>query len=174
MKIFYSKSRTGGLSSVEAIFYVVILTAVILGVTGTLLAISKSYRQFRSSTDINNSAAIALDRVVRETRNADSVDLANSVLGVNPGRLTLNGTDAVGNPRTVQFYLTAGVLNLKENGVYAGPLNASNTPIANLVFRLLDSGRSKAVKIEMTIAASSTGFSRSDKFYDTTILGGSY
>ncbi len=173
---FRAKARysCAGFSLVETIIYIGLLILIIVAVVNMLIGMSKAYGFMRLSTQIQTSAIDSLDRVVREIRNAKSVDTAGSTLGTSPGVLTLNSTDDTGSAVTYQFLVSGGVLRIKQNGVDQGPLTLPNVTVSNLVFQRMATGVSQAVKIEMTLVAGSGSMTRTAKFYGTAILRDSY
>ena len=163
------KKNTKGFSLIEMIVYVSILSVVFVIVVNTLLIVSRSYSSIKVSLDINNSATVSMERMIREIRKARSIDLIQSTLNSHPGRLVLNTIDEEGLPLVVDFYLGNDTLKLKEGGVFSGDLT-DGVNVTNLVFRRISNGTSEAIKIEMEL-------SNEDKnkvFYNTIVLTGSY
>ncbi len=173
-KIFNVRKIDGrGFSLVETIIYVALLV-LIVGITiVSIVSMVQSQRNIKSNLLIQESAMVALDRMVREIRDSSGVDVS-STFGSNPGILKLNGTDISNNSRTVEFYVNSGRLMLKENGVVSGPLTLASVTVSNLVFRFLDTASSDAVKIEMTLVAGTGETQKTENFYTTTILRSSY
>ncbi|MDO8594048.1 MAG: prepilin-type N-terminal cleavage/methylation domain-containing protein [bacterium] len=167
-------SSQRGFSLVEMLFYIAILSLALLVVTQTLVVLMRSYGVLRGAQHIEEDVGGALDRMVREIRDANGVDDAGSVLGTHPGKLLLNTTTLAGAPRTVEFSLSAGQLLLKENGVVTGFLTSSSTSLSSLIFRKITSVRSKGVKIEMTMQSGTSTAARSENFYSTAVLRDSY
>jgi Tfp pilus assembly protein PilW len=176
MKVLFEKriDRQLGFTLVETIVYVAMLALILLVVVNTVISISSSYASTKVYADIDQNAATAMERIVREIRGATSIDSTDSTLGSSPGRLVLNTTDASGNPTTVDFYLNNGILKLNEGGSYTGPLTASTTDITTLEFQQLSSGISTAVRVAMTISATEGHYTAQENFYDTVILRNSY
>lgn len=165
--------KSKGFSLVETIIYVSLLALLSVLIMSMIVSIINSQRNMKSHRAVEESAIVSLDRMIREIRDARSVDVS-SVLGTHPGNLLLQTTNVSGNPRTVEFYLHSGVLTMKENGNAIGPLSKSEAVVNNLVFRLMDRSNADAIKIELTI---STGEGRShytENFYATAVLRGSY
>lgn len=175
-KIFAKKKRTkiGGFSLVEMLFYVALLSLALLVVTQTLLVMIRSYGNLRATQHIEQDGGFSLDRIVREIRDASEVTDAESVLGTNPGELFLVTTNAVGASRTVEFYIENGQIMLREDGTPVGSLTGTKTTVTNLVFRKITTTRSKGVKIEMTIESGSGTANKSKNFYGTAVLRDSY
>lgn len=163
-----------GFSLIEMLVYVTILSALFILVVNTLLVVNRSYSTIKVTNDINNSAIVSLERFVREIRLANSIDLSDSVFGTNPGRLVLNTTDSIGNPLILDFYVESNDLKLKKDGVLSGSLILDDVDITNLVFINTSTTTSSSVKIEMTLETSNKGANKSEKFYSSAVLRGSY
>lgn len=170
--IIHNSAR--GFSLLETLFYVAILALSLLAVMQTLAVVTRSYAVFRAAGRIERDAALSLERMMREIRDANDIAAAGSAFGAHPGRLLLNTTTAAGAARAVEFYVNSGALSLKEDGVISGPLTSGNTTVSNLVFRNIATARSKGVKIEMTISSGSGAAARSENFYATAVLRNSY
>lgn len=173
---FFSKNLKNSkkaFSLIEMVVYISILALIMVVVINMLAAIVQSQRNIKASKRVEESAILGFERMVREIRNAQSVD-PTSALGSSPGRLLLNYTDSLGNPRTVEFYLNSGVLTLKEDGVVSGPLSLGNASTTNLTFHMLDSGNSKGVKIKMTVESGQDSALKTMTFYTTAVMRGTY
>jgi prepilin-type N-terminal cleavage/methylation domain-containing protein len=169
-----SLSRQYGFSLIEMLVYVAILATVFILVVNTILVVTGSYSSIKSSNDLNNSALVSLERLVRETRQANSIDLVQSVFGAHPGRLVLNTTDKNNDPLVIDFYIENNQLKIKKNGVLSGALVRDNVIVDNLVFRNLSTTTSSSVKIEMTLSVSEGKVNKTEKFYSSVVLRGSY
>ncbi len=161
-------------SLVETLLYVVLLSIVLLVVAETLIAVIRSSGSLRTAARIERDAGFALERIVREIRDAKSVDVSASTFGAHPGALALNTSVVSGGARTVRFYLENGAIYLKEDGVIVGPLSSVQTKASNLVFRRIATGRSEGVKIELTLSSGTGSAARSENFYATAALRNSY
>jgi prepilin-type N-terminal cleavage/methylation domain-containing protein len=173
MASLYFKKHRNGFSLVEMIIYMAILAMMLLVIINTLFIISTSQRTVKSSKTIENSGIFSLERMVRDIRNATSVDTNQSILGSHPGVLVLNGTDVNGNSHVVKFYLSTSTLHVVDNSVDQGALTETGTKVTNLVFTLINTTKSSAVRIQMTLESGTSTYYRSEKFYSTAILRGS-
>lgn len=172
--VLSSQNVARGFSLVEMLFYVVILSLSLIAVMQTLMVLTRSYGVLRSVQRIEREASTAMERMIREIRDANDIDDAGSVLGTNPGELLLRSTDSSGTARTVEFYLDGGKVSLRENGVVSGLLTTAKATVSNLVFRKITTTNSKGVKIEMTITTGSGPSAQSENFYATAVLRDSY
>ncbi|OHA16704.1 MAG: hypothetical protein A3H57_00070 [Candidatus Taylorbacteria bacterium RIFCSPLOWO2_02_FULL_43_11] len=171
-----------GMSIVEVIFYVVVMIILLITVVSTFFTIRTAYQEMKYSSELANSAMVTMDRMQREIRNAERIDFINSVLSTATGvlgTLVLEGEDSAGSEQVTKFSVVNGALVLSRGPsagslTEIGALSGSLVTVANLVFRPINTGRSQAIKIEMTLEANGVNMQRSDKYYGTIILGGSY
>lgn len=163
-----------GFSLVEAIVYIGLLVLVLAAIISMLLIMGRSYNYLKSSRHIQTSAVTVLDRIIRDVRNAQSISVGQSTLGTTPGILTLNTTTVSGAPQTIQFYVSGGVVRVKQDGVDVGPLTLPDVNLGSLIFRQITTGISSAVKIELTLETGAGPSARSANFYGTAILRDSY
>jgi type II secretory pathway pseudopilin PulG len=166
--------RNKGISLVEMIVYVAILSAVFVLVINTLLIVSRSYKAIKLSNDVNNSASISLERLTREIKLSNSVNTTSSILDSNPGRLVLNTVDEFNAPLVLDFYIVDGTLALDKNSVLFGVLTRDNIEVTNLIFRYITSSTSEAVKIEMELTGTEGNKTKIENFYTSAVLRGSY
>ncbi|MSU55098.1 MAG: hypothetical protein EXS46_00985 [Candidatus Taylorbacteria bacterium] len=163
-----------GFSLAEMVIYVGLLAFVMVAMVSMLLGMSRAYDHLKVSRHIQSSAITALDRMVRDIRNAQSVNVLGSTLGTSPGVLTINTTTATGTPQTFQFLVSNGTLRIKMDGADLGPLTLSDVTVGSLIFQQMSTGISQAIKIDLTLSAGSGAAARTAKFYATAILRDSY
>lgn len=169
-----NRYNSSGFSYAEVLVYVGVLAIMTVAVINGLIYLLSTYREFKDSKDLYGSAVSSLERMTGEIREAESINLGESVFGLSPGRLTLNlDSDAHGGT-TSEFYLENGRLLLSEDGVLSGVLNASSTVVTNLVFRRITATHSEGIKVEMTIEVGEGADVREETFSATAILRGAY
>lgn len=159
------QNRKLGFSLIESLIYTAILSVMAAVVVNVLLITTKSYNNLRTSRNINNSIITSFERMTRDIKSANNIVIAESTFDTHPGRLTIESSAT-----TTEFYLSGGTLRVKENTIDAGPLIQQESSIDNLVFRLLDNGTSKAVRIEITMSIVYKGKTKIKKFYTTAVL----
>ncbi len=167
-------SNKNGVSLVEMIIYVALLTSVTTLVVNGLVTMSKTYNDLRLSKNVTTSANSALTRMVYEIRQAQSVDATQSTFITSPGQLTLNTTPAGGSQTTVKFYLQNGVLKSMVGGVEEGQLTLSNTTVSNLIFSRIQNSVSQAIKISLTLQSTVGSKTKTETFYTTAVLRNIY
>ncbi len=164
------KRNQAGVSIIETLIYIAILVFILVVVVTLLFNLLSSQKNIKAAKSIENSASLSLERIIRETRLADSVDTSTSVFGSSNGKLVLNTTDTSGNARTVEFYLSGTSIHLKDNGADQGALTQNDVRVTSLKFTQINGDNSTAVRTEMTLQSGTTTSFRSDNFYTTDIL----
>lgn len=163
-----------GSSLLETLIYAAIFAVVVILVVNSLLAMSKSYGSIRAAQSVNFSASAAMERMVREIRFAESIDDAGSVFGSSPGRLKLN-TGEIGLPAMIQFFADNGAAAVVEEVSTPEYLTSSSTELVFLRFdKISVSTSSQAVRIRMTLRSLGGKIQRTENFYNTATLRGSY
>lgn len=165
-KKFFSK----GFSLVEMLVYMFILVLLLAVIMNIIISTVKSARTIRALRNIENSAILGMERIVREVRQAGSVDSGLSVFDINPGVLVLGGLDSNGNPRTVEFYLSSGKLMIKENGIETGALTQTDTQVDSLIFHHFVGPNSEGIRAEINIESGTSTYYRVENFYLSALL----
>lgn len=170
--------KNNGFSLIETMVYTAILAVTTIFVVSSLLKTVSAFNSFRVSKQINASAISALEKMTREIKSAGQVDEINSVFDTNPSKLIINKTDPnTGAPTIIEFSVSNSRLTIKKDNDAPIALTSSGTEIINLVFRQVATStnqRSKAIKIEMTIKSGYGNYQKTENFYDTIVLRGSY
>lgn len=161
-------------SLIELLVYLAMFATALVLIVGTALGLSRAYGGVANLSRIERDGAAMVERITREARGAKSVDTGASVLGVNPSKLVLNTTDDAGAARTVEFSVSGSALHIKENGADTGALTGSKIAVSSFVVKRIATGRSEAVKIELSLQSGTGTASTTKKFYATTILRNSY
>ncbi|MEK7178814.1 MAG: hypothetical protein AAB727_00995 [Patescibacteria group bacterium] len=173
---YSAKSRTAGISLLETVIYAGIVALLSVMVINTVSLVTVANAKARIKRSVITEAGFALERMMREVRLADAIDIPGSTLGGNPGVLRLSTIVSSNDttPTTREFSLSNGTLVMKEGAGMPRPLT-SRVQVTNLVFYAITaSTTSQAVKVEMTAEREARGITESYNFYDTAVLRRSY
>jgi type II secretory pathway pseudopilin PulG len=154
-----------GFTLIEMLIYIALLVVIFLLVINTVMSFTRSYRELSALRAADQGGSDALERIVREIRDATGVDTTQSVLGTTTGTLFL-----VNNATTTKFYLQNNTVHLTVNGTYVGPLTGSSTSVTSLIFYFLSTTTTEAVKIDMTVQGKSGQTTKTKNFHTTTVL----
>jgi hypothetical protein len=174
MKFLSREKYQKGVSMVEMVVYISILALVSIVVINALYSLGRSYQSMRRAEVIETTAQVALERMVREIRDASSVDVSDSQFNDPAGSLTINTLNEAETLTAVRFYLLDGRIRVEEDGVDMGPLSPADATVTELVFNRITTAESEAVKMDMTVESARGVEVQSKKFYSTVVLRGSY
>lgn len=155
-----------GFTLTEVLVYLAILTILSVLVVSVLMVILRSYSSLRLSRSLQESAVISMERMTREIKQAENLDLVNSIFDINPGKLVL-GTGT-------EFYVDNGTLMIKESAGTAATSTSADITVDNLAFVRIVNEQSEAVRVELAVTATRGNQSRQAKFYSVAVLRGSY
>ena len=163
-----NKNFKSGYSIIEIIVYLAIFTAISVLVINSFIVILSSFNTTNMNRKLLEAGSVSMERLSREIRQAQSIN-ANTTATA----LILNSPSEV-----VKFIgdTNTGELNLyKDDNINPeGNIIGQNISLTNLIFRPIVTTESQAVKIEMTLLYSEKNRTKSENFYDTIILRGSY
>jgi type II secretory pathway pseudopilin PulG len=159
------QNKKQGFSLLESLIYIAILSTMTVLVVNVLLITSRSYNSLKISRNINNSIITSMERMTRDIKSASDIVTAESTFDTDSGRLTVQSSATI-----TEFYLSDGVLRVKENNIDIGPLTQQVSLIDSLTFRLFDSGTTKGVRIEMTMSVDYKNITKTKKFYSFAVL----
>ena len=158
--------RTRGYTLVEMLFYIALFAIISVFVINALITTSRAFAIARATRALNTSAEGAMERMAREIRLADAIDVA-SVFNATPGTLKMTSIDAAtGNPQTMTFSLASGIVQLQKGAGTVQDITSGTVSVSSLIFRQIVGSSSPAVKIEMII--------NGVPFYDTALLRRAY
>lgn len=170
----FPKKQTGGITMVETLIYIGIFVVALTVIIQMMFAVTKTHRLVKLRQSLEASGIISMERMLREIRNASSVDTVNSVLDSSPGRLTLSGTDANGNNYALEFSVASGAVGLSKNGGAAGALSAPGISVDSLVFRRITNNISEGVKVELSFSGADGTETKNLDLFGFAILRNSY
>lgn len=153
MEMFNYKNR--GITIIETLIYMVIVTIVFSVIAQSLVFIVRTHQSIKLRQSLESSGTISMERILREIRNASSIDLINSVFGSSSGKLALDGTDQNGNAYTMVFDTSGGTLNLSKNGGAPGALSAPKISVDSLIFSHLATSTSDGIRVEISLSGTS-------------------
>jgi len=168
------KLNQNGFSLVELVVYVALVALVGSLVLGLMIPMYKVGVEARVSRRINESGALMMERILRETKDAESVNQTGSVFSVNPGIFKINTTNASTTGGTMKFSLSAGRGLLTFGDGESQYLTSTQTNISELAFWYLVSSSSEAIRVKITISDRQVTLARERTFFGTAVLRGSY
>lgn len=158
-----------GFSLLEMIIYISILSFMLALIVEVVLSVTRSERIIKSARSVENSAVVTLERIGREVRGGEAIDVAQSVFGTHPGVLVVETVDESGTHES-EFYLSDGRVMLRIDGVESGALTEEGARATELKFYRLSDGTAEAIRTELTLESGTSTYYRKEKFYSANAL----
>jgi len=170
--LFFSKisNLKSGYSIIEILVYLAIFTALSIVVINSFIVILFSFNTTNMNRQLIQSSTMVMERMSREIRQANSIDIVNSTIGTDPGFLQLKNN----NSPDIIFKSENQELNLYQDGVLVGNLLGQNITVENLIFRRIPTTNSEAVRIEITLSYLKGQNTKTVNLYNTIVLRGGY
>ena len=159
--------KKSGYSLLEAVIYIAILSVIAIVVVESVFVLYRAYGGSRVERRLNLNGDYAIERIIREVRQATSTDPAGSSFGASPGVLSVGG-------KTFSLAGPNGPLQAEEQGGVAEAIT-SDVDVTSLYFyRQSTSTPSEIIKVEITLSAGEGSFSKTKNFYGSTVLRRKY
>lgn len=158
-----TKKLNKGFSLVEMIVYISILSVMLLIIIEVVLSVTRSERVMRSARSVENSAVSALERINREVKFADSINVSESLFAANPGKLVVEKADG-----PVEFYMENGRLMVDDGSPKS--LTEERAFVRDLKFFRYASDKAEGVKTEIVIESGTSTYYKIEKFYSSSSL----
>lgn len=172
MKLLQIKlNKKKGISLIEIIIYIAIFSMISILVMNSFIVVLSSFSAVRVNHDLLNSGNNTMEKISREIRQAKNVDLVNSVFNSNSSILTLTAVDGIS---TVKFIKEGGDLNYYRNGVLVGNLLVEKVSLNAFRLTHIVTTKGEAVVIEITVQSIRGKINKTEKFYNTVVVRGSY
>lgn len=165
--IYFKNKRKNGYAILELLFYISFFVVLSLVVINALITMAGAFRETTIYAELTQSGNI-MERMGREIRGATGI---NSITATD---LVLSTKDNNGANKTEEFLLSGTNLQFLENGILTGNLNPANIAIVSLGFSEITTTQGKAIKISLVVKSVDDALSRTQNFYDTIVLRGSY
>lgn len=171
--MWVSRKNEKGFTLIEMVVFIGITVFVVAIITSLLITYVRAYVTFGAASRINTAALSAGERITREIKLANNVDVAGSVFGTHPGKLVLNTTSG-GAPAVIEFFLDSTTLKIKQDGVILGALTQSGVDVDRLIFSNVSIGNAQLVRVEIDISTVVGSSTRSATFITSSAIRGAY
>jgi hypothetical protein len=138
-----------------------------IAIINALIVMTRSFKETAIQTDFVKSSSI-MERITREIKQSYGIN------SISASDLTLNTKDESGTNKTVRIRLFGAYIQLYENDVLIGNLNAANIQVTSLSFAEITTTEGKAIRIILSVMSTKDTASRTETFYDTIVLRGDY
>ncbi|HAS81078.1 MAG: hypothetical protein UR25_C0005G0007 [Candidatus Nomurabacteria bacterium GW2011_GWE1_32_28] len=163
----FKSKRNSGYALLETIFYILLFAILSIAVINSMITMTKAFSETTIQAELMQGGS-TLERISREIRGAYSIN------SITSNSLKLNTKDAEGVNKTIEFSLLDSNIRLLENDIFIGNLNTSNIVVNNIVFTQINTTKSTAIKIVLTVKSGHDLQDRTEDFYNTVVLRGDY
>lgn len=157
-----------GFSLVEVLFYISLLVLVAVGSITFLLSLQDLLARQKAERFVSNTASIAMERILFEIRQSNSVNLAGSTLNSTSSVLSLTRDTG-----TVQFNLATGTIMITDSsGV--GSLTPPEVVVQNFYAYAYDNGRTELVRVVVQVKSTVASSTINERLEGAVVIRGSY
>ncbi len=169
MKINHKK----GFSLIEMLFYTAGIVIVLGAIVYLLMQMYGIYKKLAVEPRVDRVGITIVDRITRDIRTGDSIDLSNSELNIDEGTLTINSFENE-TPVTKLFSFASGRVTYTEDSGEENFLTPSDMTVTRLYFVQATSTVSQAMKVELDITYTADKETKTKSFNGFAILRHSY
>lgn len=157
-----------GFTLVEVLIYLAIFTVVSTASVGFLISLDEFVDQYKIETVLYRSGTNAMEQIVLSIRQADSVDLLNTVEDLPlTGKLTV---DTVATTTTIS--LDSGELELEINGEELGDMTNSLVTVDGFTVYYYPLTEGEFVRVKLELSATVNSVSKSITLYGGAVVRG--
>jgi len=138
----------------EVLIYIGVLVIIILTISSYLIWSIQSSTKIKVMAETLDNARRAMETIVYEVREAESVYISTSVFDSHPGQMSLETTKYIPTDESktyIDFYVSNGRLCLKKESQNPICLTSDRVEVANLVFSQIDTANSPSIQIDLSI-----------------------
>ncbi len=124
-----------GFTLIEVLIYIGVFIFISTVIVSLIISIMDTSRRVSPVNALSRTAVSSFEAITRTIRGAEQIDVSTGAFD------------------TTRFYLEDGVIKISENGVYTGPLSASDATVTALTFSVATSTKYNLVSIDITATA---------------------
>lgn len=171
--------RRTGISMVEFIIYIGIVSMLVVAIVAALIQIVGTYNQVRSQRAVVSNGRLAMETIMQAIAGARALYAPTSTFGNSAGQLSLvTAVDAQAEETVnrVDFWLDNGRIWMHKEGSATTSITSPSVHVNQLQFdQISQSLGREAIRITLQISnAAGTKFVASSTLYATTALRGAY
>lgn len=139
-----------GFTLVELVIYIAIVSGFLATTIFFAMRIVEGGQRGRADIEVQQNVRLAMERITREIRSADNLNVEASTFETHPGVLSLASNTPSLDP--VLFFVENGILKIQKGTGSAYALTSNDVEVTNFVVRNLSvANRSTIVQIILNI-----------------------
>lgn len=173
MEIKHTHQYTKGFTLIELLIYIAGL--LVLGSILSMLIVQfySIYKEIVSIPRADRTGLLIVDRITKEIRSADQIDVLESQFGVTGGVLDLDSiTDSVTTEK--KFYVENGIAKYQEDSDSPINLSSKDFTVSNFNFTFLQTPVSDAVRFDLELQFQTKNATETKSYTGFAILRESY
>jgi hypothetical protein len=173
MEIKHTHQYTKGFTLIEFLIYIAGL--LVLGSILSMLIVQfySIYKEIVSIPRADRTGLLLVDRITKEIRSADQIDVLESQFGVTGGVLDLDSiTDSVTTEK--KFYVENGIAKYQEDSDSPINLSSKDFTVSNFNFTFLQTPVSDAVRFDLELQFQTKNATETKSYTGFAILRESY
>jgi len=163
-----TKTGSKGFSLIEVVIYFGLLAIISTLVITHIISMFKNYGTVRSNQEIEYNAIAILDKLTRDVRDSESINVTDSDFDVAQGAISLRTSST----SEVLFYLENNKVKYTKDGILIGNLSTNSVTVSNFRIQYINASSTEAIKVDLNLEITphlqSTPISKN--FYTTILL----
>ena len=173
MKINRKINKNKGFSSIELLFYVVGMGVVLAVIFYLITNMYSFYGKLTIEPRVSRVASTVIDRVIKDIRSGQSINLSDSQFEVATGNITVN-SKSEGSNIIKKFAYDNGRITYQENSGSVDYLTPDDLSVSKFYMTHVTSPISEGVRVELEITYDLEKNPITHKFSSFVILRHSY
>ncbi len=159
-----------GFTLVEVLIYIFIFIVVSGATLGLLFSMNELFVQYKLKQDLISSGTTAMERILLEIREADTITLAESTIASSAvGVITLEN-----NSDTIKIQKNGNQLEIYKNDVFDGLLNKTTVNVTGATFYHYQLNGTDLIRVSLNLQASNGNQTEDWSITSGAIIRGSY
>lgn len=160
--------KIAGFTLIEILVYLAIFLIITTASIGFMISLDDFIDEYRLETALYRSGTGAMEQILLALRQADNVDLANTILNSpSNGRLTVE--NSVG---TKEFLFIVDELQFILDGDNLGDLTGTDVVVDDFTVYHYSTGDGELVRVKITLTGTIDSVSKTIKLYGGSVIRG--
>jgi type II secretory pathway pseudopilin PulG len=170
----HAPARQSGFTLIELLFYIAITLITAVVIISGIVSFGRVLAQFKLTEDLNYSANVALDTLVRDVRNASEINTAASAFDDPAGVLVLTFVASDDTTFERRYYVTGSILYVVEGVGTPTALTRSRVAVNGFSVAHRSSAVSDAVRISLDLSASRGSITKTQSLTTAAVVRSLY
>ena len=166
----YPFSQQSGMSLIEVMVYLFLLTIVSTAAVGLMLSMSSLYTQYTAKQQLFTVGTVVMERLLTDIREAQNLNSAQSILASSTAAtLSLNmGTT------TAQYVWNGSDIQVSRTGTATSTLNGGGVRVTSIVFYSITADGKQFVRVNAQLSVTVGSYTETRTFSGGAIIRGTY